>query len=133
VRTLLALPAAGLLFLSACAGNNLTIESAAGRLEIVAQAATEIVIANDPDERWKFEKAAVLLGEIEKSNKISVDSVVAALQAAGIDQLDSDRGRVLIASGRLIFYDYINASSSSIDKNLLPIVVALRRGIEAGL
>lgn len=131
MKTLLALSAAGLLFVGC--STSLSVDSVAARLEIVAQEATRYVLIENPEDRVKFEKALVGLAELEQAGNISVDSIVAALQAAGIDDLSSDKGRLIIASGRVLFYDYTSASSQDIDRNLMPIVKALRAGIERSL
>lgn len=131
MKTLLALSAAGLLFVGC--STNLNVDSVAARLEIVAEEATRYVLIENPEDRVKFEKALVGLKELEASGKVSVDSIVASLQAAGIDDLSSTRGRLIIATGSVLFYDYTSASSQDIDRNLLPIVKALRSGIERSL
>jgi hypothetical protein len=121
------------LLLSACAGPSIDLQSVADDLEIVAQEATAFVVSDHPADRVKFEQAVYGLRSIEASGTVTADSIVLALQAAGIDELDSREARLSIAGGRLVFHSYVRRNSKTIDQNFLPVAIALRRGIEKGL
>jgi hypothetical protein len=110
-----------------------SVDSVAGRLELAAAMATELTLENNPSERIAFERALAGLKAIEASGSATVQSIASALQAAGIDQLQSKDAKLIIAGSRIVFYDYLNATSAELDRNLMPIVKALRSGIERSL
>jgi hypothetical protein len=123
-----------LCLLSACSTTSTTsIDDVAGDLKIVAQEATAYVLADKPDDRVKFERAVAGLKSLEASGTVNAESIIDALQLAGIDALDNRDARLAIAGGKLVFRNYVRRSSTVIDQNFLPVAKAIREGIEASL
>jgi hypothetical protein len=109
------------------------IVALAADLKDVSREATSYIVEGHPADRAKFEQAVLGLKSLEASGTVTSDSIISALNAAGIEELQSRDARLAVTGGRILFRRVLSKSSVVIDENFLPVAVAIRQGIEQGL
>jgi hypothetical protein len=99
----------------------------------VAWLGTSAAVIEAPESRDNLERAAAALAGLETSESPSVPAIVGALRAAGVKEINSERGQLYVLGGALI----LNRAGREFDlteyKRVAQLAGALRRGIEAGL
>jgi hypothetical protein len=99
----------------------------------VAWLGTSAAVIEAPESRDNLERAAAALAALETSETVSVPAIVEALRAAGVKEINSERGQLYVLGGALI----LNRAGREFDlseyKKVSQLAGALRKGIEAGL
>jgi len=121
-----------LAFLTGCAGKY-TFDNLLADAQDVAWLGTAAAVIEAPESRARLTRAAATLAAIESSESPSVPAIVDALRAAGVKEINSERGQLYVLGGALI----LNRAGREFDlseyKRVAQLAGALRRGIEAGL
>jgi hypothetical protein len=109
------------------------IERIARVTKEAATIGTMEVLARRPDWRAHFQIAHVELLALEKSDKITLDSILNIVSRLPVKELRSDDARLAITGARLLI-SAIDVPEIDAERlaQLRPIVVALREGIESG-
>lgn len=123
---------AGLTLIVGCAGKY-TFDNLLADAQDIAWLGTAAAMAEAPESRASLTRAAAALAAIESSDTPSVPAIVEALRAAGVKEINSERGQLYVLGGALI----LNRAGREFDlseyKKVAALAGALRRGIESGL
>jgi hypothetical protein len=101
--------------------------------KVAAYVGTSEYLRGHPDAKPKFAEAVTALKILEASETVDLATLLAIVNKLPVKDLGDERGRMVVTAATLILSDYAGSLDAADLKNLLPVVTAIRQGVELGL